>query len=278
MIYLVDIGNTRLKYITLSKNTDITEYRNNEWNNDIHSILATEISESWLASSWSNASKIIIASVNKNSQIGMISSWADAFDISIEVIKSSDCAHGVISGYRFYQQLGVDRWLALIGAHHRYPKQSLVIIDSGTATTVDILVGEGVHQGGWILPGIDLMQGSIISGTAHVISEKRKPSFSFGTNTVDNVSNACWAATLGLINMAIFELNKAKEPTEALKIIFTGGNGKQLQELFEELQSNNGTDKATVNPIFLPNKSSSTRNSEFVPELIFYGLIQYISS
>ena len=53
--------------------------------------------------------------------------------------------------------LGVDRWLAILAAAFKlYPQKNVLIIDAGTATTVDLLAKSGVHQGGWILPGITI--------------------------------------------------------------------------------------------------------------------------
>ncbi len=62
-------------------------------------------------------------------------------------------------------QLGVDRWLGLLAcrARGRYPA---VVVDVGTATTVDLLDSEGIHQGGYILPGLDMMRSALLAGTA----------------------------------------------------------------------------------------------------------------
>ncbi len=62
-------------------------------------------------------------------------------------------------------QLGVDRWLGLLACRARgwYPA---VVVDAGTATTIDLLDSEGVHQGGYILPGLDMMRSALLAGTA----------------------------------------------------------------------------------------------------------------
>ena len=62
-------------------------------------------------------------------------------------------------------QLGVDRWLAMLACQQVAPGPCLVI-DCGTATTFDQVNADGVHEGGYILPGLDLMQQSIWQGTA----------------------------------------------------------------------------------------------------------------
>lgn len=51
-------------------------------------------------------------------------------------------------------QLGVDRYCALLAARVRDPGQPVVLVDAGTAVTVDVLRDDGVHLGGYILPGL----------------------------------------------------------------------------------------------------------------------------
>ncbi len=74
---------------------------------------------------------------------------------------------GVHNGYEHAVQLGSDRWAALIAAWHHVGAACLVV-GSGTATTVDALSGNGDFMGGLILPGIELMQRSLISGSAQL--------------------------------------------------------------------------------------------------------------
>jgi len=57
------------------------------------------------------------------------------------------------------EQLGVDRWLAVIGARSLVREGALVCVDIGTAATVDYLDIDNVFQGGVIIPGPKLMAG-----------------------------------------------------------------------------------------------------------------------
>ena len=74
---------------------------------------------------------------------------------------------GVVNRYLRANQLGADRWAALIGARalHRGP---VVVVMAGTATTVDLLDETGVFLGGLIFPGFDLMRGSLARNTAQL--------------------------------------------------------------------------------------------------------------
>lgn len=75
----------------------------------------------------------------------------------------------LINGYRDPQQLGPDRWHALLGACDRLPGRSLVVTNAGTATTVDCVragANGGRFVGGCIAPGVRLMLESLARGTA----------------------------------------------------------------------------------------------------------------
>lgn len=62
-------------------------------------------------------------------------------------------------------QLGVDRWLAALAGYER-AQGACVVVDAGTATTIDAVDAGGVHLGGYILPGEALMRASLRKGSA----------------------------------------------------------------------------------------------------------------
>jgi type III pantothenate kinase len=71
---------------------------------------------------------------------------------------------GVRSGYREPHRLGVDRWLAMIGARGLSDGPCLVV-DCGSAVTMDLLDGDGQQRDSVILPGFDAMSHALIGGT-----------------------------------------------------------------------------------------------------------------
>ncbi len=62
-------------------------------------------------------------------------------------------------------QLGVDRWLGALAAYRRV-RRACVVVDAGTATTIDLVDGTGVHLGGYILPGPAAMREAVLERTA----------------------------------------------------------------------------------------------------------------
>ena len=154
--------------------------------------------------------------------------------------------------------MGIDRWLALLGTIHLYPNENVLIIDAGTATTVDLLASNGQHQGGWILAGIKALFSSILTHSTLVHAEnKTLPSLAFGSNTSDNVNNACWAATLGMIEQAI---EQGQVLASIDRIILNGGDGMALTKLVLAQTSE---------------KFIAVTNIQFIENLIFYGLQEY---
>lgn len=69
-------------------------------------------------------------------------------------LASGKSAAGVVSAYPEAQRLGVDRWLALLGGAG-VTKRDAIIVDAGSAITVDLLREDGLHLGGAILPGFN---------------------------------------------------------------------------------------------------------------------------
>ena len=82
---------------------------------------------------------------------------------AVEVVSTASAA-GVQCAYARPECLGVDRWLACIGAFHR-GHGSVVVVDAGTALTVDVVDATGCHQGGLIVPGMATMQQAIHAHT-----------------------------------------------------------------------------------------------------------------
>ena len=221
MKVLVDIGNSRTKYQSINKG--ITA--------DKITVDNTVINEQWLNFNWGSASSISLASVTGGSLINLIKQWSVKYKIAIHFITSEKQRFGIINCYEKPESLGVDRWLSLIGGAKIYPNMGLIIVDAGTATTLDVLDKEGKHQGGWILSGINLMLDQIGKNTSKVKYDVSDiPSIYFGRSTSDCVNNAAWAATVGMINLGIAE---AAQQYSITYCVLLGGNAKKLSSFID---------------------------------------------
>ena len=112
-------------------------------------------------------------------------------------VKSQSAQYGVRNLYDHPEQLGADRWAALIGARTLHDGACLVVC-AGTATTVDILDAEGGFQGGLILPGVELMYRALAANTAQLPLAAGK-SVLLPRNTRDAIVSGCLQAQAGAI-------------------------------------------------------------------------------
>lgn len=140
---------------------------------------------------------------------------------------AKSCAEqcGVKNSYDNPGQLGVDRWMALIGARHLHDAACLVV-NAGTATTVDVLDAEGVFQGGLIMPGVNLMQAALARDTA------RLPLATGGfsrlpRNTADAIVSGTLLATTGAIAL-MFE---RVAPSPGAMCLLSGGAAGLVESL-----------------------------------------------
>lgn len=142
-------------------------------------------------------------------------------------------AHTValVNGYAEPLQLGADRWHAMIAACAKYPDESLLLVSSGTATTVECVRAEplsaAVFLGGAIAPGFELMRDSLALGTAHLPQADGTPMM-HPRCTDDAIASGVMYAQIGLVeNIArefAAELESAgKDPP---RLVLTGGRGR----------------------------------------------------
>ncbi|HET7767086.1 MAG TPA: type III pantothenate kinase [Burkholderiales bacterium] len=127
---------------------------------------------------------------------------------------------GVTNGYARPAQLGADRWAALIGAWAMLRGPGLVVT-AGTATTVDVLRGDGTFDGGMILPGLELMKCSLARSTAGLPLARGRFSMT-PRNTADAIESGCLLAQAGAIGRVFATL----EPGSAC--VLAGGAADRL--------------------------------------------------
>lgn len=144
---------------------------------------------------------------------------------------TAECG-GVRCAYSQVERLGVDRWLAVLAAHHRSPAPALVV-DCGSAVTLDLLGIGGEHLGGYILPGLGLMRRALSSDTDAVkVAECFAPGMSLapGRNTADAVNRGLPLMVLGAVDRALDFLRQhcAAGGVSASRLILTGGDGALL--------------------------------------------------
>ena len=135
----------------------------------------------------------------------------------------------IVNRYATPATLGLDRLAAAVGAYTIFPRQNVLIVDFGSAITVDFLNAKGEYLGGNISPGATLRFRSLHRFTDHLpLCELPGTDTSLlGDSTLSAIRN-------GVVNGIVFEIGSYLEILEKsadnLKVVFTGGDGKYFAE------------------------------------------------
>ncbi len=126
---------------------------------------------------------------------------------------------GVKNGYADPAKLGSDRWAALIAAR-RLQRGPVVVVNAGTALTVDALTANGEFLGGLIVPGLRLMMRALTTGTARAHALRGEFAV-FPVNTLDAIYSGAINATVGSIDRVAAFLS-AREGSAASCVVSGG--------------------------------------------------------
>ncbi|WP_272642088.1 type III pantothenate kinase [Marinomonas mediterranea] len=207
-VLVVDAGNTRLKWTAFDGNKVIGKV----YDNDPHSFdnFYPDI--------------IYFASVRSNEQNAMLHADIQAAYPNVEwlpiVVEATSC--GVTNSYEEPHRLGVDRWLSSIAAYHE-SKGATLVFDAGTAIKADFVNGQGVHLGGYIVPGLKMMKEGLVSNTARIRYSNDELGKGQGIP-----NNTAGAVELGCEEMAVGFVERLKRLYPDYVWFATGGEGKTL--------------------------------------------------
>ena len=219
MNLLIDIGNSLVKYL----------YESDGHLSEVKLLRHEELDQIFISSTFRKTTKIVFASVADNKVAKELLQLAKKAGINIYQVTSERKRGTLINAYPEYHRLGVDRWLALVAAITHYPQKNCLIIDAGTATTLDLLSANGEHLGGWIIAGIELMQQSLLTKTAKIKGQNLSVgNLSFASNTADNIKHGSLASTIGTIHLAIKQADNNLFSLD--KVILTGGNAALIAQ------------------------------------------------
>jgi type III pantothenate kinase len=231
MKLLLDIGNTRIKWAVLTEQGlgaqhaivhegfDATQLRSRvlEPCGAIRQVFVANVAGEALAT-------IVRQAVNEQ--------WALS---PVFATTRSHCG-AIRNAYPDPGKLGVDRWLAVIGAY-ALASSAACVVDIGTAMTIDSLDDSGLHLGGLIVPGPSLMMDSLLRRTSDIASFSKWRSSHvphagtfFANNTWDCVYQGALQATAALIDAAHARL--AEQITLTVpRLLLTGGASDSIAPL-----------------------------------------------
>jgi len=196
---LVDIGNTNTKW----------KFEENYF------ILPTENFEFGKLPS---CSKIWVSNVSSKS--------FNTKNCHVDFVESHDRYKSLINAYKDFKLLGCDRWFGMIASYEASQGKSFILVDIGTAITIDIVNQFGTHLGGLIFPGLKKVRECF--NNFSISSDKNIDQIGLSTEE---------AWTIGTLNLIVNAVNykirelKVKFP-DAL-IFITGGGYFEILEFLE---------------------------------------------
>lgn len=220
MILLVDVGNTRTKWVLAENNHMLTE---------IDVCLNQDVASSTIASLAEVVHKVSVANVAGDAMAQTLTEVMQAVEAPVTMVQTSHETCGVRNGYDYPQALGVDRWLSLIAAYDKQ-KASCLVVNAGTAVTVDALsvpkaADHANFMGGLIMPGIGVMLRTLAENTAQ-LNLMDGSVMDFPTNTQDAMHTGCLMAVVGAIERQ-WQLLQALDQ-QAPAILLSGGDAEVL--------------------------------------------------
>ena len=243
---LVDIGNTAIKYCLESD----LQYEKvsvlNHGEGDFVKKLAGLHDSNRLTA-------LSLSSVYEADFTQQIKSWCNKHQVGFYQAKSQLESAGLKNGYTDAQQLGVDRWLAMIAVREQ-TKVPFFVVSCGTAVTFDAVNGNGQHLGGAIMPGLTLMQLSLAENTIalQVEHDLIAPQNKLAVDTATAIANGTMMAITGFIEKMANMTNMVMQQG-----VLTGGYAPLVAKLI-------GQDIRVAPSLVLKGLAISSRGNEVI--------------
>ena len=227
----IDIGNTRLKW-AVWVNGQMTHseecVHGGQFENQLFERCMPEVAA---------IKKISVANVaGKEAELALTNWLLEKGKANLFFLKTEKQCCGVTNAYLNPAQHGVDRWAALIAAKS-LTDAGVCVIDIGTAVTIDFMDDKGIHQGGKIMPGLNMMQKALLVDTADIIFDEmnidlidfKRAAEELATSTEEAVKNGAVALLRAGLEDVCLQADKRYGGN--LSIFLTGGLAEKMLPL-----------------------------------------------
>jgi type III pantothenate kinase len=226
MHLLIDVGNSRIKWALIKQEFDSavsTQYGS-----------LAELA-SYIKTTDVQSTTVLLAAVNQTADLTTL---LDSMGFKrIIVARSLAKQAGISNSYDQPERMGVDRWLAMIAAYHKSMevggKTGIVVVDAGSALTIDILDAQGHHLGGYIVPGFNMAQQALFTNTEQVKrynDQGHKNGWKDNFNKLGNNTLQC--VEYGVMNQLVALVHQVKQQYSEYELVFTGGDSESLAGFF----------------------------------------------
>ena len=220
---VVDIGNSRVKWATVKDGVLVgqgaADYRDETLERELDAALRhLDVPRA-----------IVYCSVGASATGKVLESWAEE-RWGIEAVRVLTAAEGfgVRCAYPRPETLGADRWAALVACRHQH-KGAAVVVDCGTAITLDAITQAGEHLGGVIVPGVTLMRLALTTRTDQIPAQDSDSREVLAKSTADGVAAGTFYAAAAAVDRLAEEMGGHLPPDSSR--ILTGGASAPLRPL-----------------------------------------------
>ncbi len=227
-VLLVDVGNTRIKWSVLRG-----EKLGRQKALEHAGISARDLARQLFSTR--GITRVIAASVAGTRLNRLLArTCREKTGVVCEFVASARNAAGLTTRYREPWRLGVDRFMGVIAGYHMARARGACVVDIGTALTIDLVDPLGVHLGGAIIPGPELMTGSVLRNTAGIARRASGALASrglFAQNTRAAIGQGARYAVAATIDRAVTEAQRTLQRTPL--VLLTGGAAVQVESLLQ---------------------------------------------
>ena len=208
--WLFDLGNSRLKLARLSQD------------GQLGAIDARAHDDAgWCSGLPSGGTAWVSAVASPVLSLELLQALASRYR-RVSIARTAPSFAGVRVAYAQPGRLGVDRFLAMLGARATGPGPWLVV-GVGTALTLDLLAADGRHLGGRIAPSPAVMRAALHARASHLPAEGGR-FVEFAADTQDALASGCEGAALALVERSLAQA-RSLCAADATPILHGGGAG-----------------------------------------------------
>jgi type III pantothenate kinase len=227
-VLLVDIGNTRIKWSVLR-----ADRMGRQKAIDHADVTARDLARQLFSTR--GITRVIAASVAGTRLNRLVAATCrKKTGLTCEFVASARNAAGLTTRYKEPWRLGVDRFMAVIAAYHLARARGACVVDLGTAMTIDLVDPLGVHLGGAIIPGPELMVRSVLRNTAGIARRASGATTTrslFAQDTRAAIGQGARYAAAAVIDRAVTEAQRTLQRTPL--VLLTGGAAVQIEPLLQ---------------------------------------------
>ncbi|MCA9197009.1 MAG: type III pantothenate kinase [Planctomycetales bacterium] len=246
MVLIADIGNSAIKIGRFAENVDA----DNPLETPQDTIVVRPEDDSLALSKWLDPNdRILVAcSVSQRNADHLVTILQQIQPIRVRFLLTQD--FWIEKRVKYPERVGLDRLAGAVAANWiRDPFRTAIVIDAGSAITVDLVSVDGVFEGGTIMAGAGLLTRALSSGTAQLplieYHETDAAPSVVGRSTEEAIQSGVYWGTIGAIRQVVQQMQS--ELSSPAQIFVTGGD---MQKMMWHLPD----------------------HAEFVPHLILSGI------